>query len=150
MFSVWIRTSLPGRRPLSRLRARSTASNSRQLVLQHSWGPVHTPDTGCMLYMTPKPVAVASVSNTVCLDTCSRGTHARRICPRAEGSAAGRCHLNPVSTALSRPLSLRLQPHAPGSSERVSVGPPACLIKFFSIIMYDYSTHKRSVSISFK
>ncbi len=103
MLSIRTRTSFPRRRPLRRHRARSTASNSRQLVCQRSWGPVHTPDTACPLYVVPKPVAEASMSNTACLDICSRATPARRICLRAESSAAGRCNLNPVSTALPRP-----------------------------------------------
>ncbi len=32
----------------------------------------------CPLYVAPKPVAEASMSDTVCLDTCSMGTSAGR------------------------------------------------------------------------
>ncbi len=63
------------------------------------------------------------------------------ICQRAEGSAAGRCNLNPVSTALPRqPRDSAIEPvlrrsHMeqpsgnPGASEIVLVGPRSCLIK---------------------
>ncbi len=50
----------------------------RQLICQRSWGPLHTPETAYPLFMAPKRVAKASVSNTACLDTCSGGTSARR------------------------------------------------------------------------
>ncbi len=36
------------------------------------------PDAACPLYMTPLPIAEASVETTTCLDTCTRGTPARR------------------------------------------------------------------------
>ncbi len=78
VLSVRTRTSLPWRRPLRRLKARRTASSSRQLICQRSWGPVQTPNTACPLYVAPQPVAEASVNTTACLDTCSRGTPARR------------------------------------------------------------------------
>ncbi len=47
-------------------------------MCQCRWGPVHTPDTACPLYVAPQPVAEASVKTTACRDTCSRGTPARR------------------------------------------------------------------------
>ncbi len=122
VLSVRTRTSLPQRRPLRRLKARRVASNSRQLICQRSWGPVHTPDTACLLYVAPQPVAEATVNTTACLDTCSRDTlvfsyrsvpgyllqgHSctkkRGICPWAEDFAAGRCNLNTVSTASQCP-----------------------------------------------
>ncbi len=104
--SVRTRMSLPRRRPLRLLKARRTASNSRQLICQRIWGPVHTPDTACPLYVAPQPVAEASVNTTACLETCSRGTPARRNEGSVHGLkvfAAGRCNLNPVSTAFPRP-----------------------------------------------
>ncbi len=105
VLSVRTRTSLPRRCPLRRLKARRTTSNSRQLICQRSWGPVHTPDTACPLYVAPQPVAEASVNHNMPGDlfqghSCPKE---RRICPRAEGFAAGRCNLNPVSTAFPCP-----------------------------------------------
>ncbi len=63
--------------------------NLRQVVFQRSWGPVYSLDTECPLTVAPKPVAKASVSNTVCPDTCSRGPPARRN----EGSPLSSNHL---------------------------------------------------------
>ncbi len=63
---------------LKRRRAIHTASNSRQLICHCSWGPVQSPAAACPLHMAPQPVAEASVETTTCLDTCSRGTSARR------------------------------------------------------------------------
>ncbi len=59
-------------------KARCTASNSRQLTCQCSWGPVQTPDTASPLNVAPQPLAEASVLTTACLETCSRGTPARK------------------------------------------------------------------------
>ncbi len=42
-------------------KARYTASNSRQLICQCSWGPVQTPDTASPLNVAPQPLAEASV-----------------------------------------------------------------------------------------
>ncbi len=78
VLSVRISACLPCSSPLRRPSARRTASNSRQLMCQCSWGPVHRPDTACPLYVAPQSVAEASVKTTACLDTCSRGTPARR------------------------------------------------------------------------
>jgi len=78
VWSVRTSTCLPRNGSFRRLRARRTASNTRQLMCQCSWGPVHTPDTACPLYVAPQPVAEASVKTTACRDTCSRYTPARR------------------------------------------------------------------------
>ncbi len=53
VLSVRTSTCLPCNGPFRRLRTRGTASNSRQLMCQCSWGPVHTPDTACPLYVVP-------------------------------------------------------------------------------------------------
>ncbi|XDV31437.1 hypothetical protein PO909_034121 [Leuciscus waleckii] len=92
VLSLLTSTSLPCSGLIKRLRAIRTASNSRQLMCQCSWGPVNTrltpSDTACPLYMAPQPKAEASVNTTVCLDTCSKGTPARRSNMRAR-----RCHM---------------------------------------------------------
>ncbi len=85
VLSVQTRTSLPRWHPLMRLKIRRNASNWRQLICQRIWRPVYTPDTACPLYVAPQPVAEASMNTTLCLDTCSRGTPARRN----EGSVHG-------------------------------------------------------------
>ncbi len=63
---------------LKRRRASHTASNLKQLICHCSWGPVQSPAAACPLHMAPQPVVEASVETTTCLDTCSRGTPARR------------------------------------------------------------------------
>ncbi|XDV32942.1 hypothetical protein PO909_003588 [Leuciscus waleckii] len=78
VLAVRTSTHLPFSGFFKRLRARRTASNSRQLMRQCRWGPIHTPDTVCQLYVAPQLVAEASVNTTECLDTCSKGTPARR------------------------------------------------------------------------
>ncbi len=59
-------------------RASHTASNSRQLICHCSWSPVQSPAAACPLHMAPQPVVETSVDTTTCLDTCARGTPARR------------------------------------------------------------------------
>ncbi len=57
-------TCLPHNGPFTQLRARCTASNSRQLICQCSWGSIHTPDTACRLNMAPQLVAEESLKTT--------------------------------------------------------------------------------------
>ncbi len=59
-------------------RASHTASNLRQLICHCSWSPVQSPAAACPLHMAPQPVVETSVDTTTCLDTCARGTPARR------------------------------------------------------------------------
>ncbi len=61
VLSVRTSTRSPRKRLLRRLKARCTASNSRQLICQCSWGPVQTPDTASPLNVAPQPLAEASV-----------------------------------------------------------------------------------------
>ncbi len=57
VLSVRTSTCSPRKRLLRRFKTRCTASNSRQLMCQCSWGPVQTPDTACPLNAAPQPLA---------------------------------------------------------------------------------------------
>ncbi len=59
VLSVRTSTCSPRKRLLRRFKARCTASNSRQLICQCSWGPVQTPDTASPLNVAPQPLAEA-------------------------------------------------------------------------------------------
>ncbi len=61
VLSVRTSTCSPRKRLLRRFKARCTASNSRQVICQCSWGPVQTPDTASPLNVAPQPLAEASV-----------------------------------------------------------------------------------------
>ncbi len=61
VLSIRTSTCSPRKRLLRRFKARCTASNSRQLICQCSWGPVQTPDTASPLNVAPQPLAEASV-----------------------------------------------------------------------------------------
>lgn len=54
-----------------------------QDTLSTTWGnwfqvSLHTPDTACLLYVAPHLMVEASVNTTACLETCSKGTLAKR------------------------------------------------------------------------
>ncbi len=66
-------------------KAKCTAHSSRQLMCQSSRGHVQSPEADCPLHVTPQPVLEASVVTTVCRDTCSRGTPARRKARSVQG-----------------------------------------------------------------
>ncbi len=66
-------------------KAKCTAHSSRQLMCQSSQGPVQSPEAACPLHVAPQPVLEASVVTTVCRDTCSRGTPARRKARSVQG-----------------------------------------------------------------
>ncbi len=78
VLSVRTSTCLSCSSPLKRRRASHTASNSRQLICHCNRDPVQSPAAACPLHMAPQPMAEASVDTTTCLDTCPRGTPARR------------------------------------------------------------------------
>ncbi len=131
-------------------KAKCTAHSSRQLMCQSSRGPVQSPEAACPLHVAPQPVLEASVVTTVCRDTCSRGTSARRKARSVQGwgsgDTAGRYLLavyrgamptsGPGSVASAEVVSyeairaawLQLwMPYATGASETVSVVPHSCL-----------------------
>ncbi len=66
-------------------KAKCTAHSSRQLMCQSSRGPVQSPEAACSLHVAPQPVLEASVVTTVCRDTCSRATPARRKARSIQG-----------------------------------------------------------------
>ncbi len=59
--------------------------SSRQFMCQSSRGPVQSPEAACPFHVAPQPVLEASVVTTVCRDTCSRGTPARRKARSIQG-----------------------------------------------------------------
>ncbi len=78
VLSVRTSTCLPNSSGRNCHKAKCTAHSSRQLLCQSSRGPVQSPEAACPLHVAPQPVLEASVVTTVCRDTCSRGTPARR------------------------------------------------------------------------
>ncbi len=78
VLSVWTSTCLPNSGGRNCRKAKCTAHSSRQLMCQSSRSPVQSPEAACPLHVAPQPVLEASVVTTVCRDTCSRGTPARR------------------------------------------------------------------------
>ncbi len=66
-------------------KAKCTAHSSRQLMCQSSRGPVQSPEAACPFHVAPQLVLEASVVTTVCRDTCSRGTPARRKARSVQG-----------------------------------------------------------------
>ncbi len=120
-------------------------------MCQSSRGPVQSPEAACPLHVAPQPVLEASVVTTVCRDTCSRGTPARRKARSVQGLRERRhCWEIPTRSVPAAPcpprdpgsvasaevvsyeairaawLQLRM-PYAPGASETVSVVPHSCL-----------------------
>ncbi len=96
------------------------------------------------LHMAPQPMVEASVDTTTSLDTCARGTPARRKARSDHGLKVWQqdgvtetryvpCrHANAeaVSYEAIRAAWQRLRkPYAPGASESVSVEPPSCIGK---------------------
>ncbi len=131
-------------------KAKCTAHSSRQLMCQSSRGPVQSPEAACLLHVAPQPVLEASVVTTVCRDTCSRGTPARRKARSVQGLMERRhcwryllavylgamptsgpgsvASAEVVSYEAIRAAWLQLRmPYAPGASETVSVVPHSCL-----------------------
>ncbi len=78
VLSVRTSTCLPNSSGRNCCKAKFTAHSSRQLMSQSSRGPVQSPEAACPLHVAPQPMLEASVVPTVCRDTCSRGTPARR------------------------------------------------------------------------
>ncbi len=86
VLSVRTSTCLPNSSGRNCRKAKCTAHSSRQLMCQSSRGPVQSPEAACPLHVAPQPVLEASVVTTVCRDTCSRGTPARRKARSVQGS----------------------------------------------------------------
>ncbi len=106
VLSVRTSTCSPRKRLLRRFKARCTASNSRQLMCQCSWGPVQTPDTACPLNVAPQPLAEASRVNHSVPGDLFKGHSCPKewkVWPRGEGLAAGWSDLDPQRAALPRP-----------------------------------------------
>ncbi len=78
VLSMRTSTFLPNSSGRNCRKAKCTAHSSRQLMCQRSRGPIQSPEAACPLHVVPQPVLEASVVTTVCRDTCSRGTPARR------------------------------------------------------------------------
>ncbi len=85
VLSVRTSTCLPNSSGRNCRKAKCTAHSSRQLMCQSSQGPVQSPEAACPLHVAPQPVLEASVVTTVCRDTCSRGTPARRKARSVQG-----------------------------------------------------------------
>ncbi len=85
VLSVRTSTCLPNSSGRNCRKAKCTAHSSRQLMCQSSRGPVQSPEAACPLHVAPQPVLEASVVTTVCRDTCSRGTPARRKARSVQG-----------------------------------------------------------------
>ncbi len=85
VLSVRTSTCLPYSSGRNCRKAKCTAHSSRQLMCQSSRGPVQSPEAACPLHVAPQPVLEASVVTTVCRDTCSRGTPARRKARSVQG-----------------------------------------------------------------
>ncbi len=148
VLSVRTSTCLPNSSGRNCRKAKCTAHSSRQLMCQSSRGPVQSPEAACPLHVAPQPVLEASVVTTICRDTCSRGTPARRMARSVQGLRERRhcweipthsvprrhAHLGSVASAevvsyeaiQTARLQLRM-PYAPGTSETVSVVPHSCL-----------------------
>ncbi len=89
VLSVRTSTCLPNSSGRNCRKAKCTAHSSRQLMCQSSRGPVQSPEAACPLHVAPQPVLEASVVTTVCRDTCSRGTPARRKARSVQGLSKG-------------------------------------------------------------
>ncbi len=85
VLSVRTSTCLPNSSGRNCRKAKCTAHSSRQLMCQSSRGPVQSPEAACPLHVAPQPVLEASVVTTVCRDTCSMGTPARRKARSVQG-----------------------------------------------------------------
>ncbi len=85
VLSVRTSTCLPNSSGRNCRKAKCTAHSSRQLMCQSSRGPVQSPEAACPLHVAPQPVLEASLVTTVCRDTCSRGTPARRKARSVQG-----------------------------------------------------------------
>ncbi len=77
VLSVQTSTCLPNSSGMNCRRARCTAHSSRQLMCQSN--------PACPLHVAPQPVLESSVVTTVCRDTCSRGSPARRKARSVQG-----------------------------------------------------------------
>ncbi len=85
VLSVRTSTCLPNSSGRNCRKAKCTAHSSRQLMRQSSRGPVQSPEATCPLHVAPQPVLEQSVVTTVCRDTYSRGTPARRKARSVQG-----------------------------------------------------------------
>ncbi len=85
VLSVRTSTCLPNSSGLNCRKAKCSAHSSRQLMCQSSRGPVQSPEAACPLHVAPQPMLEASVVTTVCRDTWSRGTPARRKARSVQG-----------------------------------------------------------------
>ncbi len=85
VLSVRTSTCLPNSSGWNCGKARCTVHSSRQLMCQSSRGPVQSPEAACPLHVAPQPVLELSVVTTVCRDTCSRSSPARRKARSVQG-----------------------------------------------------------------
>ncbi len=150
VLSVRTSTCSPRKRLLRWFKARCTASNSRQLMCQCSWGPVQTPDTAC-----PLNVAPPALGGGICVNHSSawrpvpgallpegmKGlTTGWRFGGRLEWLGPAACRSATPTSGLGHGASVEAVsygaaqaalpppqlPCAPGASETVSVVPPSC------------------------
>ncbi len=98
VLSMRISTYLPRKHLLRQFKARCTASNSRQLMCQCSWGPVQNPDTASPLNVAPPAGGGGIRVNHRMPGDLFQGhsPKKRKVSPWGEGLAADRCDSDPV------------------------------------------------------